>query len=95
MLNARVTATAAVPRPVLPSQSPDGGRPEAALHARRAVLEPEAGVRVELDIYRGELLTPGTAVTGPAVIEDIDTTIFVPSQATCRLDEQRNYRLNV
>lgn len=95
MLNARVTATAAVPRPVLPSHSPNGGRPEAALHERRPVLEPEAGARVELDIYRGELLTPGTSVTGPAVIEDVDTTIFVPSQATCRLDEQRDYRLTV
>jgi N-methylhydantoinase A len=95
MLNARVTATAAVPRPVLPSHSPDGGRPEAALHGRRPVLEPESGDRVELEIYRGELLTPGMAVAGPAVIEDIDTTIFVPAGATCRLDEQRDYRLNV
>jgi hypothetical protein len=34
-------------------------------------------------------------VAGPAVIEDIDTTIFVPAGATCRLDEQRDYRLNV
>jgi N-methylhydantoinase A len=95
MLNARVTATAAVPRPVLPTHSPDGGRPEAALHERRPVLEPQAGARVELDIYRGELLTPGTSVAGPAVIEDIDTTIFVPAEATCLLDAQRDYRLTV
>jgi N-methylhydantoinase A len=95
MLNTRVTATAAVPRPVLPSFSPDGGRPEAALHGRRHVLEPERGARVELDVYRGELLTPGTAISGPAVIEDVDTTIFVPESAVCRLDEQHDYRLTV
>jgi N-methylhydantoinase A len=95
MLNARVTATAAVPRPVLPRYSPNGGRPEVALHGRRAVLEPASGARVELDVYRGEHLTAGTSVTGPAVIEDIDTTMFLPADATCRLDEQRNYRLAV
>jgi N-methylhydantoinase A/oxoprolinase/acetone carboxylase beta subunit len=59
------------------------------------VLEPQGGARLEVDIYRGEALSPGTAVTGPAVIEDVDTTIFVPAEAVCRLDEQRCWRLTV
>jgi N-methylhydantoinase A len=95
MLNARVTATAAVPRPVVQEYSPNGGAPEAAVHERRSVVEPERGERVELDVYRGERLRPGISITGPAVIEDIDTTVYVPADATCRLDEHRYYRLSV
>lgn len=93
MLNARVTATAAVPRPVLASASPNGGAPEAAVHERRSVLEPERGERVEVDVYRGEQMRPGLTVTGPAVIEDVDTTVYVPAGASCWLDETRCYRI--
>lgn len=95
MLNARVTATAAVPRPTIQEYSRNGGAPEAAVHERRSVVEPERGERVELDVYRGERLRPGITITGPAVIEDIDTTVYVPADATCRLDEHRYYRLTV
>ncbi len=95
MLNARVTATAAVPRPVVQEHSPNGGAPEAAVHERRLVLEPQRGERVELDVYRGERLRPGIEIRGPAVIEDVDTTVYVPPDATCRLDEHRYYRLSV
>lgn len=95
MLNARVTATAALPRPQVQEYSPNGGAPEAVVHERRSVLEPQRGERVELDVYRGERLRPGVEIRGPAVIEDVDTTIYVPTEATCRLDEHRYYRLTV
>jgi N-methylhydantoinase A len=95
MLNARVTATAAVPRPVVAEYSPNGGAPEAAIHERRSALDPERGERVDLDVYRGEQLRPGATIKGPALIEDIDTTVYVPGEATCRLDEHRYYRLTV
>ena len=95
MLNARVTATAAVARPEVRQYSPNGGRPEGAVHERRSVVEPQSGERGEMDIYRGELLHAGASISGPAVIEDIDTTVYVPPGATCRLDEHRYYRLSV
>jgi len=95
MLNARVTATAAVPRPVVQEHSPNGGAPEAAVHERRTVVDPERGERTEIDIFRGERLRPGITITGPSVIEDTDTTVYVPSGAKCRLDEHRYYRLAV
>ncbi|HUZ28494.1 MAG TPA: hydantoinase/oxoprolinase family protein [Solirubrobacteraceae bacterium] len=93
MLNARVTATAAVPRPQVQEYSPNGGAPEAAVHERRSIVEPESGERVEVDVYRGERLHSGIEIRGPAVIEDVDTTVFVPAGATCRLDEHRYYRM--
>ncbi len=93
MLNARVTATAAVPRPQLQQYSPNGGAPEAAVQERRSIVEPQSGQRSEVDVYRGERLRPGIEIRGPAVIEDVDTTVYVPSGATCRLDEHRYYRM--
>lgn len=93
MLNARVTATAAVPRPEVQEFSSNGGAPEAAVQERRSVVEPERGERLELDVYRGERMRPGLEIAGPAVIEDVDTTVYVPSGASCRLDEHRYYRI--
>jgi N-methylhydantoinase A len=93
MLNARVTATAAVARPEVQEYSPNGGAPESAVHERRSIVEPEGGERIEIDVYRGERLRPGIEILGPAVIEDVDTTVYVPAGATCRLDEHRYYRM--
>jgi N-methylhydantoinase A len=95
MLNARVTATAAVSRPAVSLQSANGGAPEDAIHGRRSVLAPESGSFREMNVYRGELLRAGATVTGPAVVEDVDTTVYVPADAGCRVDEQHNYRLTV
>ena len=91
MLNARVTAIGAVPRPVLRTASQNGAvarEPE-----RRELLEVESGERVQAPVHRG--LAPGARLEGPALIEDVDTTIYVPPGASLEVDEYRNYRVRV
>ena len=93
MLNARVTATGAVPRPTFRAVSSNGGDPAKANAIQRELLEVESGERVQAPSYRG--LHPGAQIDGPALIEDVDTTIYVPPGAVARADEYGNYRVRV
>jgi N-methylhydantoinase A len=95
MLNARATATGKVTKPArrVHPVEPDGA--EAAITSEREVLLPEDGVRKPVPIYRGAKLRAGMALAGPAVVEDVDTTVWVPPGAGLRVDEYRNYRLTV
>ena len=93
--NVRVNAIGRVERPTV-SRVGDGAEPTlTSPHHHRSVLVPELGRREDLPAYRGTDLAPGMSVTGPAVIDDIDTTIYVPVGSECRLDEFSNYRLKV
>jgi N-methylhydantoinase A len=93
MLNARVTAIGAVPRPRFAAASANGGGPGTAEAGRRKLLEVDSGERIEAPVYRS--LSPGAHIAGPALIEDVDTTIYVPPRASLRVDEYRNYRVSV
>jgi N-methylhydantoinase A len=44
-------------------------------------------------IYDGEALEAGAGVTGPAIVEEPDTTIVVYPGWGCRLDESHVYHL--
>lgn len=44
----------------------------------------------DIAVYDRYLLTPGTHFTGPAIIEERESTIFVGQGCTCRIDEQWN-----
>lgn len=96
MLNARVTGTGHVQKPALRRETISGpATAAAALHGERDALLPDLGRRQRTRVYRGDKLTPGMALDGPAIVEDVDTTIYVPDGANLRVDEFRNYRLSV
>jgi N-methylhydantoinase A len=95
MLNLRVTASCEVRRPTLQTFPVNGSDPERALHERREVLEPVSGERLQVPVYRGAQMTPGMSLAGPAIIEDVDTTLYLPADASCRMDEYGNYRIAV
>jgi len=60
------------------------GAPEPV--ARRIVLDPARGTRVETPIYRRETLAAGAQVHGPALIEEDDTTTVVPANFDAAID---------
>ncbi|HYT38637.1 MAG TPA: hydantoinase/oxoprolinase family protein [Acidimicrobiia bacterium] len=95
MLNARATATGRVTKPTRRVHPLEADGVEAALASEREVLLPDAGVRKLVPIYRGAKLRAGMALAGPAVVEDVDTTVWVPPGAGLRVDEYRNYRVTV
>lgn len=93
MLNARVTATGRVSSPALAPAARDGRDAEAARAGSRSVVMPETGRREPVPAYRGDRLAPGMAIEGPSLIDDVDTTVYVPADARLDVDEYGGYRL--
>jgi N-methylhydantoinase A len=86
----RVQAVGSVARADIVRSVPRGSKLSDAVVARRAVYLPEAGDHVDCPVYDRALLDVGHRLTGPAIIEQMDsTTLLLPSD-TCEVDEMRN-----
>ncbi len=88
IINWRVTASG--PKPEIRPQMPDAvpGTLQDAQKGSRPVYFP--GGYKDIPVYDRYLLAPGTHFTGPAIIEERESTIFVGQGCTCRIDEQWN-----
>ena len=69
--------------------------PQSALKGKRDVYFEEKRDFVQTPIYDFEKLVPGTALSGPAIVETPVTTIVVNPKDRAALDEFRNVRLFV
>ena len=68
------------------------GKPAAkAIKAHRDAVFSADGKRIRTPIYDGGLLGAGATVKGPAIIEEITTTIVIEPGWTARLDESGSY----
>lgn len=88
LLEARVQVVGMTPkpgiRPVTPvtTQSPDD-----QLKRRRVY---DRGTYIEAAIYERTALAPGQELTGPVIVEQYDTTVYVPSGFRVRVDDWFN-----
>jgi len=62
-------------------------------HSTRVVLEPHTGERVKIDVHRG-FGALGRA-DGPCLLEEPDTTVYVPSGATVELTDDGDFLLRL
>jgi N-methylhydantoinase A len=86
LVNCRVIASGAVPRPLeTPASlgSSDSGR---ARRGARSAWMPGTSGRAQVAVYDGERLGPGMALSGPAVIDRRDTTIVVQAGDRASVD---------
>jgi N-methylhydantoinase A len=60
---------------------------------RREIVEPMSGERREVDVYRG--LPRGASRSGPCIVEEPDTNLYVPAGATITRDEHANYVIDL
>jgi N-methylhydantoinase A len=58
------------------------GTSEALLRPAAPVYWPDAGQRLDTDVYDGDWIPDGEAISGPALVELSHTTIAVPRGAT-------------
>jgi N-methylhydantoinase A len=96
ILTFRVSAVGPLKKPKIKS-APTGASagPENALKGRRDVYFEETRDFVSTRIYDFERLVPGTAFSGPAIVETPVTTIVVNPKDSATIDEFRNVRLFV
>jgi N-methylhydantoinase A len=75
------------------SETLDSERPRTGSVISRPVYFDASSGWTKTSIYAGESLDAGAALTGPAIIEEPDTTIVVYPGWRCRLDEHHVYYL--
>lgn len=66
---------------------PDQVSARSALKGHRPAYLAEAGARVDLPVYDRYLFTPGSTIQGPAIVEERETTVVLPSGSSGTLDE--------
>ena len=92
----RVTAVGLLKKPKIKSAPKrESTGPQSALKGKRDVYFEEKRDFVQTPIYDFEKLVPGTALSGPAIVETPVTTIVVNPKDRAALDEFRNVRLFV
>jgi N-methylhydantoinase A len=90
MMAVRVEAKASTRKYRYEGGTADSGVGGKADKARRTVTLPATGQQITIPVFDGDLLPVGQEVTGPALIEKKQTTIFLPEDSRGVLDESRN-----
>jgi len=86
IINVRVQAIGATARPE-PRAEPWGGTDAAhALKGRRSMYVPERKAFEPVPVYDGHALRHGNRITGPAMIEEVTTAVFVSAGYDCAVD---------
>ncbi len=88
-----VTGKGLVEKPSFP-EIESGDLTDAHRETREAYFE-EAGAYVETDVYGRDALGAGASFTGPAIVEQMDSTVVVPPEATAEVDETGNIIITV
>ncbi len=61
-----------------------------AIKGKRDVDFVESDIH-QATVYDGDSLEPGMSFTGPAIIEEADTTVVIPPDLPCFMDDFGNY----
>jgi N-methylhydantoinase A len=85
----RVAAIGVVEKPELPKKIVQGTLKSAFIEERPVYFEESDGF-VQTSVYRRSDLPTGVELEGPAIINQLDSTIVIPPQFTAKTDEYRN-----
>lgn len=93
IVNARLAAVGLAEPADFALESPSNGA--VSEQQSRAVYFDEVGDFTETPIYDRARLAAGTAIAGPAIVEQMDTTVLIPPNAHARVDERLNLVIDV
>ena len=88
----RVEALRRSEKPRLHAVPEIAGAPGRARKGTREVFLRPSGI-IAAGVYDFDRLSPGTRLSGPAIIERRDTTVFIPPAFEGRMDGYRNIRI--
>ena len=90
----QVTGIGPVEKPSLPPIDTQGTADSARTGTREAYFA-EYGEFVDTPVYRRESLGANTSFSGPAIVEQMDSTIMVPPAATATTDAVGNILIDL
>lgn len=94
LVNIRMTAIGRTDKPVFKTEPFSGPDVEHALKGERPVFLPSITAFERVRVFDGDKLGYGNHLAGPAIIEQTNTTIFVPSMFEIKCDEYGNYLMS-
>ncbi len=86
LINVRVRSIGRTDKPALPRVETGGEDVSAAVKSHRRAYVPERGEFAEVPVLDGHLLVAGNRFAGPALVERIDTTVFVSDGYDAEVD---------
>ncbi len=92
VVNIEATIYGRIDKPKAPRLAAGSSADEALKGHREAVFE-SSGTATHTPIYDGSKLGAGSVVAGPAIVEEVTTTIVIEPGWTARLDESGSYVL--
>ncbi|MEC7762985.1 MAG: hydantoinase/oxoprolinase family protein [Pseudomonadota bacterium] len=95
MVTYRMQATGRVEKAQFAAQPDAGPDASAAITGSRDVWMPEAGGFVDTPLYDRALLKAGNRFTGPAIVDQLDTTTIVPPGVAAHVDPYLNLILEM
>jgi N-methylhydantoinase A len=90
IINWRVTSSSPSPQVRLQVTGDEQTVAQTARKGSRAAYVPELGGFHDIPVYNRYGLMPGTSFTGPAIVEERESTVIVGPDCCFRIDEQRN-----
>ncbi|WCK53412.1 hydantoinase/oxoprolinase family protein [Aneurinibacillus sp. Ricciae_BoGa-3] len=85
----RVAATGFVPKPDLQVEQPEGNLSDAIKGSRQVYFE-ESGGFIESTIYDRIILPVGSIFFGPAIVDQLDSTVVIPPDFIAEVDSCKN-----
>src|SRR5699024_10139330 len=85
----RIEAIGTVPKPQLPKEKPHGTLVEALKEYRDVYFE-ETGGFMSTPIYNRPDIPVSSIISGPAIVEQLDSTVVIPPEFTAKVDEYKN-----
>jgi len=95
LVNLRLTAIGVTEKPALKKEAYKGKDPGVCLKGARPVFIPSENDFRTIPVYDGNSMGYGQGMKGPAVIEQVNTTIFVPPEYHVECDAYGSYLLRL
>lgn len=93
LINIRMICLGRVEKPKFQKEPYSGIDPSAAFKGKRKVHLPGTMAFVDIDVFDGLKLEYGNKIEGPAVVEQVNTTIFVTPEFNILVDSCGSYTL--
>jgi N-methylhydantoinase A len=91
LINIRLRAIGITEKPTREEQARSGEDPDAALKGERRVFVPEDNGFTVAPIYDGSRMRHGHRIVGPALVEQVHTTVFLSRSYDCICDKYGSF----
>ena len=91
LINVRLRALGVTEKPASVAEAYAGEDPESARKGHRDVYLPDSGEVALVPVYDGHATRHGNRIAGPAIVEQVNTTLFLSPSFDCRCDSRGSF----